>query len=139
MILSSKVDPPDHDQVEDGAPTCSLPSPGTRLPHSYSWYCEGHCNRGNSSAFSMTICYLMLSSSQTRYFGISLHLCVYQVARRGVRVSDQLVAALLKSVFQVNPNPKLDKPARLRFYLYLSNSTKMATNTETAMLSRDLR
>ena len=102
MILSSKVDPPDHHQVEDGAPTCSLPSPGTRLPHSYSWYREGHCNRGNSSAFSMTICYLMLSSSQTRYFGISLHLCVYQVARRGVRVSDQLVAALLKSVFQVN-------------------------------------
>ena len=31
-----------------------------------------------------------------------MYLSVCQVARRGVRVSDQLVAALLKSVFQVN-------------------------------------
>ena len=29
----------------------------------------------------------------------------------------------------------IDKPARLRFYFYFSNSTKITTNTETAMLS----
>ena len=48
----------------------------------------------------------MLPGALKHQIGIFDHLNIYQVvvrqvARRGVRVSDQLVAALLKSVFQV--------------------------------------